>query len=148
MPKLTTRPLPAPGFKVIIPQKLPTLAYHLRCSGPLSWTYARDIQNSIIKAYQNYHHIGNKRNRRRPLPPTFITLRLHPVFTYGRNRDERPSKQDRKLLEGLPEIHGWNAETRMAWERDSGWRFHGPGQIHFWMVADMKDWNVILLLHL
>ena len=116
----------------------PLKAYHLRFRGPIDWTLARDTQNAIIKAYQEHHH----KIPRRPLPPTFITLRFNPVFTYGRSRDERPSVQDRRMLEGLPEMDGLSAETRMAWSRESGWRFHGPGQLHCWMVADLQDWQV------
>jgi lipoate-protein ligase B len=115
-------------------------AYHLQFKDPISWTYARDVQNSIVQAYQDYHV-----NPFRPgyaLPPTFITLRFKPVFTYGRYRYERPSVGDRKLLEGLPDEDGYAMETRMAWNRQNGWRFHGPGQLWCWMVCDMHDWNV------
>jgi lipoate-protein ligase B len=120
-------------------RRLPT-AYHLQLNDPISWTYARDVQNAIVKAYQEYHV-----NPFRPgyaLRPTFITLRFKPVFTYGRCRDERPSVADRKLLEGLPDEDGYVMETRMAWNRQNGWRFHGPGQLWCWMVCDMRDWNV------
>ena len=128
--------LASSGFLV---QKLPrpVKAFHLPFRDPISWTYARDVQNAIIKAYQEHHH----RISRRPLPPTFLTLRLKPVFTYGRS-DERPSLQERKMLEGLPGWDGYNAETRMAWSREQGWRFHGPAQVHCWMVVDLSDWNV------
>src|SRR5579859_1024902 len=116
----------------------PLKAYHLRFEDPISWTYARDVQNTVIKAYQAHHHLGLSR---KPLPPTFITLRFLPVFTYGR-RDERPTARDRRILEGLPGRDGSVVETRMAWSRESGWQFHGPGQIHCWMVADLMDWRV------
>lgn len=46
------------------------------------------------------------------------------------------------MLEGLPEKDGLCAETRMAWGREVGWRFYGPGQVHCWMVVDLKHWNV------
>ena len=46
------------------------------------------------------------------------------------------------MLEGLPGTDGLHAETRMAWGRERGWRYHGPGQVHCWMVADLEDWNV------
>ena len=119
----------------------PIIAYHLRFREPIAWTYVRDVQNEIIKAYQLHHH---KRSPR-PLPPTFLTFRFKPVFTYGRDKEQRPSLQDRKMLEGLPEIDGFFAETRMAWSRETGWRFHGPGQVHCWMVADLRHWNVRII---
>ena len=55
---------------------------------------------------------------------------------------ERPSQRERMMLEGLPGGDGLVMETRMAWSRERGWRYHGPGQVHFWMVADLDDWNV------
>jgi len=116
----------------------PVSAYHLRLALPVRWTYARDLQNSIIKAYQAHHH----NIVRRPLPPTIITLQFKPVFTYGRSPAERPSQRERMMLEGLPGGDGLVTETRMAWSRERGWRYHGPGQVHFWMVADLDDWNV------
>ena len=122
----------------IVSHLRPFKAYHLRLSTPVSWTYARDLQNSIIKGYQSHHHNPH----RRPLPPTFITLRLQPVFTYGRAREERPTQRERRMLEGLPGADGRVAETRMAWHRDRGWQFHGPGQVQCWMVVDLRDWNV------
>ena len=118
----------------------PVKAYHLRLPHPVTWTYARDVQNAIITAYQEHHHNSS----RRPLPPTFISLQFKPVFTYGRQRGERPSLSDRLMLEGLPGPDGLVAETRMAWHRDTGWQYHGPGQVHCWMVADLDDWNVNL----
>ena len=125
-------------FFIKLPKPRPKKAFHLAFSDPISWTLARDTQNAIVKAYQSHHHS----NSRRVLPPTFITLRFNPVFTYGRKKNRRPSIQERKMLEGLPEGNGLCAETRMAWGREYGWRFHGPGQIHCWMVADLRDWNV------
>jgi len=141
IPKLSRRYRPGKPYSYAINVKnRPQEAYHLQFERPISWSYARDVQNAIIKKYQHRHHFP--RNTRHVLPPTFMTLRLHPVFTLGRHFSERPSRQDRKLLEGLPQVDGWKAETRMAWERDFGWMFHGPGQIHFWMVADLEDWAV------
>ena len=118
----------------------PPSAYHLQFNDPISWTYARDAQNAIIRAYQD-HHVAPLRPGY-ALRPTFITLHLKPVFTYGRSRYARPSVADRNLLEGLPDEDGYAYETRMAWERQHGWRFHGPGQLWCWMVCDMHDWNV------
>lgn len=118
----------------------PQNAYHLRFHDPLRWTVARDIQNAIVKAYQAHHHLP--KSFRHPLRPIFLTLRLKDVFTYGRRRDQRPSKEDRKLLEGLPGKDGLATETRMAWGRETGWRYHGVGQIHCWMVADLDHWKV------
>jgi lipoate-protein ligase B len=139
--KVPTKSVGTPFFikppKLRTPKLRPTTAYHLAFREPISWTHARDTQNAIIKGYQNRHHTNDSR----ALPPTFITLRFNPVFTYGRNKDERPSLQERKLLEGLPDGGGVSAETRMAWSRQSGWRFHGPAQIHCWMVADLRDWE-------
>ena len=117
----------------------PIKAHHLRFREPISWTYARDVQNAIIKAYQARHHDTTK-----ILPPTFMTFRFNPVFTYGRQRDQRPFVWERKMIEGLPGPDGLATETRMAWDRPTGWRFHGPGQVHFWMVADMDHYNVCL----
>jgi lipoate-protein ligase B len=135
----------APGSAKQIPHRFfvkyhprPIKAYHLRLPAPVRWTYARDLQNSIIKAYQTHHH----NIVRRPLPPTFITLQFKPVFTFGRYAKERPSQRERMMLEGLPGGDGLVTETRMAWSRERGWRYHGPGQVHFWMVADLDDWNV------
>jgi len=115
----------------------PFKSYHLRFSNFLSWTYARDVQNALIKAYQSHHHNLN----RRPLPPTIITFRFAPVFTYGR-REPRPSQEERAKLEDYGEWEELIPETRMAWGRDRGWRYHGPGQMQCWMVADMDDWKV------
>jgi lipoate-protein ligase B len=126
--------VPSPFF--INPHPRPDKAYHLRL-GTVSWTRARDIQNAIVKAYQSHHHSL----RRRPLPPTIITLRLRPVFTYGR-KEVRPLQVERKMLEGIPTVEGIVADTRMAWSREQGWRFHGPGQVHCWIVADLLDWSV------
>lgn len=134
-PKLA-KSIPTRFFVKYYPR--PLQAYHLRLPSPVQWTYARDVQNTIIKAYQEHHH----RLPQRPLPPTFITLQFKPVFTYGREREERPSPRERMMLEGLPGSDGLNTEIRKAWHRERGWRYHGPGQVHFWMVADLVGWNV------
>jgi len=119
----------------------PFKSYHLRfVSKLLSWTYARDVQNAIIKAYQSHHHLGYNR---RPLPPTILTFRIEPVFTYGR-REERPSQEDRRKLESYSPWEGVYSDTRMAWDREYGWRYHGPGQMQCWMVADLESWKVII----
>jgi lipoate-protein ligase B len=118
----------------------PWKAYHLPFSDKLlSWTYARDVQNSIIKAYQSHHHTGINR---RPLPPTIITFRFEPVFTYGRS-EVRPSSEDRRRLETYTPMEGVSTDTRMAWDREYGWRYHGPGQVQCWMVADLDGWRVM-----
>lgn len=122
----------------------PIEAYHLRLPNPVTWTYARDLQNAIVKAYQSHHH----NIPRHALPPTFITLRFQPVFTYGRQREDWPSKRERKMLEGIPDSDGLVAETRMAWHRATGWQFHGPGQVQCWMVVDLEDWSVITHLRM
>jgi hypothetical protein len=116
----------------------PRLAYHLHMSQPIKWVQARNVQNEIIRAYQEYHHrpITGK-----VLPPTFFTFRFTPIFTYGR-RDPRPELLDRRILEGLREIEGCQPETRIAWARDHGWFFFGPGQVQCWMVADLTHWHV------
>jgi len=54
----------------------------------------------------------------------------------------RPELLDRRMLEGLKEIDGHRPETRMAWGRDHGWFFFGPGQVQCWMVADLTHWHV------
>jgi hypothetical protein len=46
------------------------------------------------------------------------------------------------MLEGLPGADGLVTETRMAWHREAGWQFHGPGQIQCWMVVDLEHWSV------
>jgi lipoate-protein ligase B len=140
-PRNSAKAIPSHFFVKYNPR--PVKAYHLRLSGPVTWTYARDVQNAIIQIYQKHHHNAS----RRPLPPTFISLQFKPVFTYGRVRHERPSLAERRMLEGLPAPDGLVAETRMAWHRDSGWKYHGPGQVHCWMVADLADWNVFAPFH-
>jgi hypothetical protein len=51
------------------------------------------------------------------------------------------------MLEGIPDSDGLVAETRMAWHREAGWQFHGPGQVQCWMVVDLEDWSVITHLN-
>jgi len=123
--------------------RLTKKAYHLQFHYPLSWSYARDVQNSIIQAYQRNHH--KPLHPGYALRPTFITLQFKPVFTFGRDRNSRPAIADRRLLEELPGEDGHTYETRMAWERKHGWRFHGPGQLWCWMVCDMSHWHVLLV---
>ena len=137
IPKLAAEPIQNGFFINSSPR--PLKAYHLRIPSPISWTLARDIQNALVKAYQSHHFNVVPR---KVLPPTFITLRFRPVFTYGRN-ELPPSELDRKLLGGFPPGPSeFVADTRMAWGRDQGWQFHGPGQIHCWIVADLEHWNV------
>jgi len=120
----------------------PLNSYHLRFSNkPLSWTHARDIQNAMVKEYQSHHHLGKNA---RPLPPTFMTFRFEPVFSYGR-KEPRPTQEDRRKLEEYAVWDGVLTDTRMAWSRDYGWRYHGPGQVQCWMVADLDEWKVRVL---
>jgi hypothetical protein len=125
-----------------IPLRLPRRANHIQFNDPISWAYARDVQDSLIKAYQEFHVRPFRPGY--ALPPTFVTLRFKPVFTYGRDSYSRPSNKDRDLLEGETGEDGLCAyETKMAWSRQNGWRFHSPGQLWCWMVCDMHHWHVL-----
>src|SRR5580700_9424134 len=72
----------------------PQIAYHLHLAQPIKWTQARSVQNTLIRAYQTYHH---RPTYGKILPPTFITFRFTPVFTYGR-KDPRPETLDKRML--------------------------------------------------
>ena len=123
------------------PERLPKKAYHLHFPHPVSWTFIRDVQDAIIKAYlPRYRPDGTRKRRTTVLPPTFLTFRFQPVFTFGRDPEERPTKDIKGLFEKIP----WFApDVRMAWHRAKGWRFFGPDQGQFWMVAEMGARNVL-----
>src|SRR5271156_5006554 len=123
------------SFLAPLPKRLPKKAYHLHFPHPVSWTFIRDVQDAIIKAYLPRRRLdGTRKRRTRVLPLTFITFRLEPVFTFGQNREERPSESVKQLLQSLP---WFTPEIRMAWDRPKDWRFFGPDQGQFWMVGEM-----------
>src|SRR5262245_57496021 len=115
--------LPPNSFHIKARPRPPKL-YHLRLlSNPVSWSNIQGIQNAIVKSYQHHHH-----KRRRVLPPTILSFCFQPVFTYGR-KEARPSERDRWFLERYFHTREIVPKIRLARHRDTGWLYHGPGQI-------------------